>query len=152
MQRVPTTEKRGRRHSSQVTVVVVDPDTSPTLAPLRDSEIRTDFFRASGAGGQHRNKVSSAVRLTHLPTGLVVTATEERSQHQNLQVARARLTTALRNQADSAIQRHTDALKAAQFSDQRNWTWTAWRDQVKGPGGRRQSMTRALAGALDPLL
>jgi protein subunit release factor B len=58
---------------------------------MNDKEIRIDFFRASGPGGQHRNKSETGVRLTHLPTGIVVTATESRSRHLNLRQAMARL-------------------------------------------------------------
>jgi protein subunit release factor A len=89
IQRVPATEKKGRRHTSFVHIRKVVSENNSIALDKRD--VRTDYFRSSGAGGQHRNKTDSAVRLTHLPTGIQVTATEERSQHQNRAVAWKRL-------------------------------------------------------------
>ncbi len=152
VQRVPDTEKRGRRHSSLVTVVFFDDDRTPVPVHLDKREVRIDTYRASGAGGQHRNKTDSAVRLTHLPTGIVVTATEERSQHQNRTVAWERLTAELDTRNRETAHRQVNAGRADTFDEFRTWTWTGWRDEVKGPGGVRSSMTKALAGRLDPLL
>lgn len=86
VQRVPTTEKRGRIHTSTATVVVL-PEVKDSEFRINPQDIEIQFFRAGGHGGQNVNKVSTAVRLTHKPTGIVVTAREERFQEQNREIA-----------------------------------------------------------------
>ncbi len=95
VQRVPTTETQGRIHTSMCTVAVLPEPDEAVAVQINPADLRIDTFRASGAGGQHINKTDSAVRVTHLPTGIVAECQDDRSQHRNkaraLQVLSARL-------------------------------------------------------------
>ena len=114
VQRVPQTEAQGRIHTSACTVAILPELDEIEEVAINPAELRIDTYRSSGAGGQHVNKTDSAVRITHLPTGIVVECQDERSQHKNrsraMKLLRARLTAAEEEKQQSA-QAHTRRLQ-----------------------------------------
>ena len=121
VQRVPETESGGRVHTSTATVAVL-PEMDEAAVEIRPEDIRMDVYRASGAGGQHVNKTSSAVRLTHIPTGTVVACQEERSQVQNRQKAMQMLASIL-------YQAEQERIESAVSAERRSQVGTGMRNE-----------------------
>ncbi len=113
VQRVPETEAQGRIHTSAVTVAVMA-EADEVDVDINTADLKVDTFRASGAGGQHVNKTSSAIRITHLPTGMVVECQDERSQHKNRDKAMKVLRSRLLQQKQDAQKSEMDAERRTQ--------------------------------------
>ncbi|MCZ6656025.1 MAG: peptide chain release factor 1 [Gammaproteobacteria bacterium] len=158
VQRVPDTESQGRKHTSACTVAVLPEVEDIDSIDINKSELRIDTYRASGAGGQHVNKTDSAVRLTHLPTGIVVECQDERSQHKN----RARAMSLLQAKLIDAAQ---EQQRSEQAESRRNLVGSGDRSErirtYNYPQGRvtdhRINLTlykldEVLEGALDNLV
>jgi len=125
VQRVPETESQGRIHTSACTVAIMPEAEGVEVVDISKSDLRVDTYRASGAGGQHVNKTDSAVRLTHLPTGIVVECQDERSQHKN----RARAMSLLQAKLLTSVQ---DKQAAEQAEERRNLVGTGDRsDRIR---------------------
>ena len=121
VQRVPETESQGRVHTSACTVVVLPEPDEQAAIEINPADLRVDTYRASGAGGQHVNKTDSAVRITHLPSGIVVECQEERSQHKNRARAMGWLAARLEDkQSSAAAQEMSDTRKSLVGSGDRS--------------------------------
>jgi peptide chain release factor 1 len=112
VQRVPETESQGRIHTSAATVAIIAEDSSDIAIEINPADLKVDTFRSSGAGGQHVNKTESAIRITHVPSGVVVESQTERSQHANRDKAMKRLKAML-------VEAETAKREAAQAQDRR---------------------------------
>ena len=110
VQRVPATESQGRIHTSACTVAVMAEADPMAEATIDAKDLRIDTFRASGAGGQHVNKTDSAIRITHIPTGVVVECQDERSQHKN----KARALSLLQARLEDAARQEQQAKEASE--------------------------------------
>ncbi|MEO0079304.1 MAG: peptide chain release factor 1 [candidate division WOR-3 bacterium] len=156
VQRVPKTEAAGRIHTSTVTVAVL-PEPEEVELKLNPDEIKTDVFRAGGHGGQNVNKVSSAVRLTHIPTGITVVCQDERSQARNrakaLKVLRARLLELKRRAEESkTVQARRRQIGTGERSEKiRTYNFPQNRITDHRIGLSLYNLDRVLEGELEPL-
>jgi peptide chain release factor 1 len=159
VQRVPETESQGRIHTSAATVAIIAEDSSDIAIDINPADLKVDTFRSSGAGGQHVNKTESAIRITHVPSGVVVESQTERSQHANRDKAMKRLKAML-------IEAETAKREAAQAQDRKLQVGSGDRSQrirtYNYPQGRitdhrvegltLYDLPNVLEGNLDPLV
>ncbi len=157
VQRVPETETSGRIHTSAATVAVL-PEAEEIDISIDEKDLRLDTYRASGAGGQHVNKVSSAVRITHLPTGIVVQCQDERSQYKNrekaMRILRSRLYEIKIEEQEREISEERKAQVGSGDRSERIRTYNFPQNRVTDHriGLTLQKLTHILDGNLDELL
>ena len=157
VQRVPVTETQGRIHTSAVTVADL-PEAEDVEVDLADKDLRIDVYRSSGPGGQSVNTTDSAVRVTHLPTGLVVTCQDEKSQHKNkakaLKILRARLLDRARQEQQSEIAANRKAMVGSGDRSEKIRTYNFPQSRITD---HRVNLTlhqleRVLDGDVDPIV
>ena len=157
VQRVPVTESQGRIHTSAVGVLVM-PDVEPDEVTIDEDDLRIDVYRSTGKGGQGVNTTDSAVRITHLPTGIVVTCQDQRSQLQNkeqaMRVLRARLVTMAAQEAadDAARARHSQVRTVDRSERIRTYNFPENRITDHRIGFKAHNLDLVLDGDLQPLL
>lgn len=157
VQRVPETESQGRIHTSTVTVAIM-PEPEELELKINQEDLRIDLFRSSGPGGQHVNTTDSAVRITHIPTGLVVTCQDEKSQHKNkakaLRVLRARLKERMEEEKEQeASEERRKQVGTGDRSERiRTYNFPQGRVTDHRIGLTLYKLEDILAGNIDPLL
>ena len=157
VQRVPVTETQGRIHTSAVTVAVL-PEAEDVEVELADKDLRIDVYRSSGPGGQSVNTTDSAVRVTHLPTGLVVTCQDEKSQHKNkakaLKILRARLLERARSEQQSEIAANRKAMVGSGDRSEKIRTYNFPQSRVTDHrvNVTLHALDRVLDGEIDPIV
>ncbi len=158
VQRIPGTESQGRIHTSAATVAVLPEAEEVDHIEVDPADLRTDRFRASGAGGQHVNKTDSAIRITYLPSGLVAECQEERSQHRNRTRAMALLKAKLldlerRRQNETQAQTRKDMVGSGDRSQRiRTYNFPQNRITDHRINLTLHQLSEIIAGALDPLI
>ena len=158
VQRVPETESQGRIHTSAVTVAVLPEAEDVEVEIDQTTDLKIDVFRASGPGGQHVNKTDSAVRMTHIPSGLVVSCQDEKSQHKNkvkaLKILRARLfDRAIREQQSEISQERRNQIGSGDRSERiRTYNYPQGRITDHRIGLTMHNLESALEGELDEII
>lgn len=152
IQRIPVNDRKGRRHTSTATVALLD-EPSKLDVDIRDEDLVMTTYKGSGPGGQHRNKTDTAVRLTHLPTGLVVSAEDSKSQWSNRQSAMKKLsdTITFRMRESAAKQKQFDRRGQIASGERpvKEYTWNDQRGEVLDHStGKRWRMSDAMKGKL----
>lgn len=143
VQRVPNSEKNGRRHSSEV-IVAGRLETKSIQRGIPKDHLKITFYRGSGNGGQKRNKTDSCVRIHHLPTGIISISEDSTSQGRNKQEALRRLEIKLAERQAQDAQEAENSQRREAFAGGADWTWVGWRDSVVASNGAKHSMTKAI--------
>jgi peptide chain release factor 1 len=157
VQRVPKTETAGRIHTSTATVAVL-PEAEDVDITISASDLRIDTYRASGAGGQHVNRTDSAVRITHIPTGVVVACQEERSQHKNkakaMKMLQSRLLSAQREKQEAAISQQRKEMVGGAMRSEKVRTYNFPQNRVTDHqvDVTLKKLDRVMEGDLDDLI
>lgn len=158
VQRIPATEASGRIHTSAATVAMLPEADDTDEIEIKPDDLRVDVYRSSGAGGQHVNKTDSAVRITHLPTGIVAACQDERSQHKNrakaMRVLRSRLLELRRQQAEDQIGDSRRSQVGSGDRSERIRTYNFPQNRVTDHriNLTLYSLDKIIEGELDPLL
>jgi len=158
VQRIPRTEKSGRIHTSTVSVAVLPQMKELSEIEINPADLRIDTYRSSGAGGQHVNVTESAIRITHVPTGAVVTCQDERSQHKNKEKAMSKLQAELlymkeRQGVEKMTQLRREQIKDADRSDKiRTYNFPQNRVTDHRIGKSWQNLDKIIEGNLDKML
>jgi peptide chain release factor 1 len=157
VQRVPATEAQGRIHTSAVTVAVL-PEAEDVEVEIKDNELRIDVYRSSGPGGQSVNTTDSAVRVTHLPSGLVVTCQDEKSQHKNkakaLKILRSRLLDQMQAEEDAKRSQERRSMVGSGDRSEKIRTYNFPQDRLTDHriGLTVHNLPKLLAGELDAVV
>ncbi|MCS7245474.1 MAG: peptide chain release factor 1 [candidate division WOR-3 bacterium] len=160
VQRVPITEAGGRIHTSTISVVVLPEYKDTSDIEIKEEDLKIETFRSSGAGGQHVNKTESAVRITHIPTGIVVSVQDERSQHQNkakaLRILRAKLKEIKEREKFEEIGQKRKSMVGSMERSEKirtyNWPQNRVTDHRLEGENKNYSLELIIEGELDELL